>query len=43
MYQGTSVRVKKEIVSSACLIAQSVSKEFLDNQIIGKFFFERCK
>lgn len=38
MYPESSVRLKKEIIHSSCQIAKSVSKDFLNTQIISQFF-----
>lgn len=34
LYKDSSVRIKKEIVASTCIIGNSVRKEFLNKEII---------
>jgi serine/threonine-protein phosphatase 4 regulatory subunit 1 len=42
-YKDSSVRIKKEIIHSSSIIAKSVTKEFLNKEIIDQFFTDRCK
>ncbi|CAM6005149.1 unnamed protein product [Sphagnum balticum] len=43
MYRDSSIRIKKEIISCTCVVARSVSAEFLNRQIIDGFFVEKCR